>query len=120
MTGEPEAGERYRRAIGRVIAAMRTDQGLSLRGMAESSGVSLAYLSELENGLKEPSGAILSQLAAAFDLSLPELLRLVAEGLDREVEKPEVSLDGLDRDEIEEMARFADWLRWRKSRNETG
>ncbi len=117
MSGEIEDGARYRRAIGRTIAMLRSERGTSLRAMSESSGISLAYLSEIEHGLKEPSGAMLSQLASAFDLSLPELLRIVAEHLDSESTGPEISLEDLDSCEIEELASFADWLRWRKAQH---
>ncbi len=119
MTEESDAGSRYRRAIGRTIAALRTERELSLRGMAESSGISLAYLSEMEHGLKEPSGAMLNQLASAFGVSLPDLLRTVAEYLDSEEAGPDISLEDLDSDEVGEVAEYADWLRWRKTRNES-
>ena len=119
MTEENEAGARYRRAIGRTIAALRAERGASLRGMAESAGISLAYLSEMEHGLKEPSGAMLSQLASAFGLSLPELLRTVAENIDSDTAGLDISLEGLDSCEVEELASFADWLRWRKARNDS-
>jgi transcriptional regulator with XRE-family HTH domain len=117
VSGPPDAGERYRRAIGLTLAALRARQGLSLRGMAEFSGVSLAYLSELEHGQKEPSGSMLSQLAAAFNMTLPELMRIIAERVDQEAGAPEISLEDLDHDDIDELARYADWLRWRKQRD---
>lgn len=114
MTSEPEAGARYRQAIGRTIAALRARQGVSLRAMSESAGVSVAYLSEIENGRNEPSAAMLGQLATAFHLTLPELLRAIAERFETDDDAPAVSLEGLDRDEVDDVARYADWLRWRK------
>jgi transcriptional regulator with XRE-family HTH domain len=114
VNGEPDAGSRYRQAIGRTIAAYRTQQGHSLRAFAESSGISLAYLSELEHGQKEPSGAMLHQLANAFGITVPQMLRDIAEHLEADEINSEISLEGLERDEIAEVARFTEWLRWRK------
>ncbi len=114
MTNERDASERYRKAIGKTIALLRTQRGLSLRALSDSSGISLAYLSEIEHGRKEASGTVLSQLAGAFDMSLPELVHAVADRLDADEPVPELSLDGLAPEEIDEVSRFTDWLRWRK------
>ncbi len=116
MTSEPDAGTRYRQAIGRTIAAYRLLRGLSLRALADSSGISLAYLSELEHGHKEASGTVLKQLAEAYGITFPDLLRAIAERLDMDDAVPGLSLEGLEPDEIAELARFAEWLRWRRAR----
>lgn len=115
MTDGPDSGSRYRQAIGQTIAAYRTQHGFSLRALADLSGISLAYLSELEHGRKEPSGAMLDQLARAYRVALPELLRAIAERLETDDAAPGVALDGLDPDDIRELGHFADWLRWRKT-----
>ncbi len=114
MTDERGASERYRKAIGNTIALLRTQRGLSLRALSESSGISLAYLSEIEHGRKEASGTVLNQLADAFEVPLPELVHAIADRLDADEPVPELSLDGLAPDEIDEVSRFTDWLRWRK------
>lgn len=116
MTSDQSAGTRYRQAIGRTIATYRSQQGLSLRALSESSGISLAYLSELEHGQKEPSGTILHQLAGSFGISLPELVHTIADQLEAEDTLPDLSLEDLESEEIGELSRFADWLRWRKTR----
>jgi transcriptional regulator with XRE-family HTH domain len=112
----PDPGSRYRIAIGQTIAACRSERGWSLRGLAETSSISLAYLSELEHGQKEPSGATLEQLARAFDLPLADLLRLIADRLEEPQPPPNIPTEGLDRTEIEQIAEFASWLRWKKGK----
>jgi transcriptional regulator with XRE-family HTH domain len=115
LANNADAGTRYRLATGRTIAACRAERGLSLRALADSSGISLAYLSELEHALKEPSGSTLEQLARAFDLSLADLIRLVADRVEEQAPTPAIPVDGLGREEIAELSRFAEWLRWKKS-----
>ncbi|HVB63328.1 MAG TPA: helix-turn-helix transcriptional regulator [Nitrolancea sp.] len=114
MANNVDLGSHYRQAIGQTIAACRAERGLSLRALADSSNLSLAYLSELERGQKEPSGSTLEQLTRAFDLPLADLLRLVADRIEEQSAAPEVSVEGLGREEIGELSRFAQWLRWKK------
>lgn len=60
-------GDRLRRA--------RNDQGFTLRDVSETSGISIAYLSDLERGvLVNPTLDKLRQLALALEVSLNELL----------------------------------------------
>ena len=115
MANNADTGTRYRQATGRMIAACRAERGWSLRALADASSISLAYLSELERGQKEPSGSTLEQLARAFDMPLADLLRLVADRIEEQTPAPEVPVDGLGREEIEELSRFAQWLRWKKT-----
>jgi transcriptional regulator with XRE-family HTH domain len=114
VANNADAGLRYRQAAGQTIAACRAERGWSLRALADSSGISLAYLSELEHAQKEPSGSTLEQLARAFDLQLADLLRLVADRIEEQSPVPEVPIEGLGREEIAELSRFAQWLRWKK------
>ena len=116
MTADHEIDAGYRHALGKTIADYRSRGGSSLRALAEQSGLSLSFLSELENGRKDASGETLQRLACAFEVELPDLLRAVAERLERDQRQIEVSLDGLSRDEIQEVSSFADWIRWRKTR----
>jgi transcriptional regulator with XRE-family HTH domain len=61
-------------ALGGFIRAQRTASGLSLRELAERTGVSNAYLSQLEHGRHEPSLTVLSAVARALGVSLELLL----------------------------------------------
>ena len=50
--------------------------GLSLRDLAERSGVSAPMLSQVERGETSPTLAVAERIAAGLDLTLSQLLRL--------------------------------------------
>ena len=115
----------YREAVGRTLHRLRSDSGWTLRTLSERSGLSVAFLSEIERGLKEPSGSVLSQLSAAFGISLADLLGAVARALTETAAAHEAvperlppdlraALAGLDGAELAELTRYAAYLRWRK------
>jgi transcriptional regulator with XRE-family HTH domain len=54
--------------------------GLSLRDLAELSGVSAPMLSQVERGETSPTLAIAERIAAGLDLTLSQLLRLDERG----------------------------------------
>src|ERR1700704_4774387 len=56
----------YHEAVGRAIKVMRTEQGLERRDLADASGVSYPYLSEIENGRKRASSRSLLAIANAL------------------------------------------------------
>ena len=66
-TGDRELGARLRE--------LRNEKGLKLAVIADRSGVSLAYVSEVERGRKLPSLDILSRLAGALEMSVSDVLR---------------------------------------------
>lgn len=70
-SGLPESSLRR---MGAVLRARRLARGLSLRELSSRTGVSNAYLSELERGLHEPSLSVLLAVASAVDTSLAEIL----------------------------------------------
>ena len=61
-------------AIGRAIKVFRTGRDISRRDLAERAGLSYSYLSEIENGTKQPSSKALSAIAEALDLPSYELM----------------------------------------------
>jgi transcriptional regulator with XRE-family HTH domain len=67
--------------MGAVIRRARQERSLTLKGLAEQAGLSVVYLGEIERGQKYPSAAMLERLAAALDLSLSDMLELVADEL---------------------------------------
>jgi XRE family transcriptional regulator, regulator of sulfur utilization len=67
-------------ALGERIRALRDGMGLSLRDLAERSGVSAPMLSQVERGETSPTLAIAERIAAGLDLSLSQLLRLDEDG----------------------------------------
>ena len=50
--------------------------GLSLRDLADRSGVSAPMLSQVERGETSPTLAVAARIAGGLDLSLSQLLRL--------------------------------------------
>jgi transcriptional regulator with XRE-family HTH domain len=61
-------------AIGHIIAETRRERGLTLRELSARSAVSLGYISEIERGVKEPTGLVIQALADGLDVSTGELL----------------------------------------------
>lgn len=61
-------------AIGAAIRTARTRAGMSATGLAERSGLSQPYLSQLENGRSSPSIQTLYRIANALELSPQDLL----------------------------------------------
>ena len=79
-----------RRVIGAVLRRVRRHQGRTLRDVAESAGVSLPYLSEVERGTKEASSEVLAAICRALGLPLPELLDEARRELLRQAPAPKV------------------------------
>ena len=62
--------------LGPRIRALRDAMALSLRDLAERSGVSAPMLSQVERGETSPTLAIAERIAGGLDLRLSQLLRL--------------------------------------------
>src|ERR1700709_2740720 len=60
-------------SLGEFIAAQRRSAELTLRQLAEQTGVSNPYLSQIERGLRKPSAEVLQQLAKALRVSAATL-----------------------------------------------
>jgi XRE family transcriptional regulator, regulator of sulfur utilization len=63
-------------SVGPRIRALREGMGLSLRDLAERSGVSAPMLSQVERGETSPTLSVGAKIAAGLELSLSQLLRL--------------------------------------------
>jgi transcriptional regulator with XRE-family HTH domain len=63
----------WREAVGRELREERHRQERTLADVAEESGVSTQYLSEVERGRKEPSSEILGAVSGALGLRLVDL-----------------------------------------------
>lgn len=63
-------------AVGPRIRALREAMGLSLRDLAERSGVGAQTLSQVERGETSPTLASAAKIAAGLELTLSQLLRL--------------------------------------------
>src|SRR6266545_2322629 len=63
-------------ALGRAIKVLRAERGLERKELAEASGVSYPYLSEIENGKKQPSSKAVLALAEALGVAPSDLLAM--------------------------------------------
>jgi len=59
--------------LGDYLKEQRVAAALSLRELAEQSGVSNPYLSMVERGVRNPSAQVLQQLAKALHISAEQL-----------------------------------------------
>ncbi|MEP6952832.1 MAG: XRE family transcriptional regulator [Solirubrobacteraceae bacterium] len=62
--------------IGPRVRALREAMGLSLRDLAERSGVSAPMLSQVERGETSPTLQVAARIAGGLELRLSQLLRL--------------------------------------------
>jgi transcriptional regulator with XRE-family HTH domain len=62
--------------VGPRVRALREAMDLSLRDLADRSGVSAPMLSQVERGETSPTIAVAAKIAAGLELSLSQLLRL--------------------------------------------
>jgi transcriptional regulator with XRE-family HTH domain len=70
---DPVEGDVFGRLAARVATARRLS-GLTLAGVAERSGMSPAYVSQIESGTANPTLRALAQIAAAVDTDVEHLL----------------------------------------------
>lgn len=66
--------------IGSRVRALREAMDLSLRDLAERSGVSAPMLSQVERGETSPTLQVAARIANGLDLKLSQLLRLDEDG----------------------------------------
>ena len=67
-------------ALGLRVRALREGMDLSLRDLAERSGVSAPMLSQVERGETSPTLQVAARIAAGLELRLSQLLRLDEDG----------------------------------------
>src|SRR5215210_6578192 len=67
-------------ALGERVKSLREAMDLSLRELAERSGVSAPMLSQVERGETSPTLAVAEKIAAGLELTLSQLLRLDESG----------------------------------------
>lgn len=61
--------------LGAFIRHRRQQAQISLRQLADKTGVSNPYLSQIERGLRKPSAEVLRQLAEALRVGTPDMFR---------------------------------------------
>jgi DNA-binding XRE family transcriptional regulator len=71
--GTPDAVDQVN--VGRGLRTLRTGRGLSIRALAEKSGLNVNTLSLIENGKTSPSVHTLQQLAQALEMPINQPTR---------------------------------------------
>ena len=98
-------------ALGALLREERRAAGLSQRDVAERTGVSDAYLSQVERGRHEPSLRVLTAVASTLGVSLAALLAragIIEEGDgDRAARLPSTEAAILGDPDLTEPQRFA-------------
>ena len=74
VTGNDKA--KAAQALGKAITMRRTELGMKRTKLAEIAALSYPYLSEIENGRKQPSAEKLRSLAAALEMDVVDLMGL--------------------------------------------
>jgi len=98
VVGQSVRGELEDRLVelGKFIRDQRRRTHLSVRRLADLSGISNPYLSQIERGLRKPSADILQQIAKALKISA-ESLYVKAGILEPDGDEPSV-VDAVRRD----------------------
>ena len=78
--GGAAAGALDPAVLGARVKALRESSSLSLRDLAERSGVSAPMLSQVERGETSPTLTVATRIAAGLELRLSQLLRLDEDG----------------------------------------
>ena len=76
----PTAADPAAAHLGPRVRALREAMDLSLRDLAERSGVSAPMLSQVERGETSPTLQVAARIAGGLDLRLSQLLRLDEDG----------------------------------------
>lgn len=103
--------------IGRALSDARNRKGLSLRAVEASTGISNAYLSQLESGkIREPSPNILFKLAELLEIPYETLLSLAGYPLPKNAQSKvppglAARLGPVSSDEEDALAEYLDFLR---------
>jgi transcriptional regulator with XRE-family HTH domain len=83
-------------SVGPRVKVLREAMDLSLRDLAERSGVSAPMLSQVERGETSPTLQVAARIAAGLELRLSQLLRLDEDGMVTVVRREERRNGGAD------------------------
>lgn len=77
-----EFKDQVRRAFGETVRALRRERKLSQEALALDSGVDRSFLSQLENGHREPTISTALRLAYGLEVTASQLLARMEDGRD--------------------------------------
>jgi len=103
--------------LGRILKDRRNDLRMTLRDVEKTTGISNAYLSQLENDkISQPTPKILRSLSDCYDLSFQNLLTLAGHPIFEEkiVSRSRTSVfDSITAEEENELKQYLRFLRSR-------
>jgi len=109
--------------LGQYISAQRAARKISMRKLAQLAHLSHTEIYRLENGeRKHPSPCVLKSIALALNLNYNELLKL-AGYIDENVSynsKMQIDCSDLTPEELEEVEKFIEYLRYRRNCKQYG
>lgn len=110
--------------LGKMLAYLRNELGLSLRKVEEETGISNAYLSQLERGIATgPSPAVLHKLAKCYNYSYGKLMELAGYIEPKEktesnnpLQEAQIALmsSGLDRQQVQKVMEYVSFVQSQK------
>lgn len=108
--------------LGEFLQSARERKKLTLRAVEQATGISNAYLSQLESGkIKQPSPVMLHKLSDLFEISYADLLTLAGypiPSIEEEATKPGFAarIGPVSKDEEEALVEYLQFLRSRRRR----
>lgn len=120
MTPESKGEElgqlKQNESLGATLRKLRAINQMTLRQIEEATGISNAYLSQLENDkIKKPSTNVLYKLAKIYGVDVDVLL--IASGIIIGEAKPMLKIGvNLTSEEEKQLLEYLNFLRWRKKR----
>lgn len=73
--------------VGKILKNSRKNNGLTLRQLSQQSGVSLTFISDIENGRRKPSPEKAKALAEALGIDVTLLLDEKVAGMIEEIQE---------------------------------
>lgn len=105
------------KTLGTHLKDLRTGSGLTLRQIEEATGVSNAYLSQLENDkIKKPSANVLYKLAKMYGTTIDSMLLIAGYIKETTIDERNRTICGLPLTEDEE-AKLIEYLHWLRHKN---
>lgn len=71
------------RVTGRIIGCIRVQRGMSQEVLSGLAGIARSHLAMIESGSKNANVETLWRIAAALNMRMSELMRLVEDEIDR-------------------------------------
>jgi DNA-binding XRE family transcriptional regulator len=73
LVAAKKAAKPSHKALGRAINELREEAGLTQAQLSKKTGLHVSYISCLENGSRNPTWTVLSQVSAALKIPISEL-----------------------------------------------